>query len=531
MQAVPPLKGAKRADRSANIGGTAEGNLSSYSGWGFCFFICDQFSKEEIGMTEVRTRFAPSPTGYMHIGNLRTGLYAYLLAKKSGGKFILRIEDTDQERYVEGAVDVIYDTLKVTGLKHDEGPDVGGPYGPYVQSERKKIYGEYAKKLVDIGGAYYCFCSKEEIAQARGSHSGEGSFKYMDPCREMPRVESERRIANGEPYVVRQKVPVTGDTVFEDAVFGKIAVENCTLDDSVLLKSDGMPTYNFANVIDDHLMRITHVMRGVEYLPSTPKYNLLYNAFGWDIPVYIHLPHIIKQDGKKLSKREGDASFEDFVNKGYLIDAIVNYIALLGWNPGTEQEIFTLGELERAFSIEGLSKSSAMFDIKKLNWMNGEYIRKMSLDDFHKAALPYYKQVFGDRPIDLYKISGLLHDRTEVFSEIPGNIDFLRELPDYDVNMYVHKKMKTNLENSLESLKDAYQSLNAVEDWTEDSIGSVLKELVSRKGVKNGQVLWPVRTALSGKQFTPGGAIEIAAVLGKDESLRRIGIGIEKLSK
>lgn len=484
-------------------------------------------------MTEVRTRFAPSPTGYMHIGNLRTGLYAYLLAKKNHGTFILRIEDTDQERYVEGAVDVIYNVLKETGLKHDEGPDVGGAYGPYVQSERREIYKEYAKKLIDLGGAYYCFCSKEEIAEARDSHDmhKDGPFKYHDPCRYLSKEEALKRVDAGESYVIRQRIPETGTTTFSDAVFGNITVENSTLDESVLLKSDGLPTYNFANVIDDHLMKITHVMRGVEYLSSTPKYNLLYNAFGWDIPTYIHLPHIIKEGGKKLSKREGDASFEDFVKKGYLVEAIVNYIALLGWNPGTEQEIFSLKELEESFSIEGLSKSSAMFDIKKLNWMNGEYIRKMSLEDFHNKALPYYKEAGLGEDFDLMKVSKLLHDRTEVFSEIPSNIDFFAKLPDYDVNMYVHKKMKTNLENSLENLKESYKVLENIEDWNDDNVSSALKRLIEELGVKNGQVLWPVRTALSGKQFTPGGAIEIAGVLGKDESLRRIKLGIDKLSK
>lgn len=483
-------------------------------------------------MKEVRTRFAPSPTGYMHIGNLRTGLYAYLLAKRYGGKFILRIEDTDQERYVEGAVDVIYNVLKMTGLKHDEGPDVGGPYGPYVQSERKSIYKEYSEKLVDLGGAYYCFCTKEQIAQARKSHdtNSDGPFKYYDPCRYISVEEGRRRIAAGESYVVRQRIPEKGTTTFKDAVFGTITVDNNTLDENVLLKSDGLPTYNFANVIDDHLMKITHVMRGVEYLPSTPKYNLLYNSFGWEIPVYIHLPHIIKEDGKKLSKREGDASFEDFYKKGYLVDAIVNYIALLGWNPGTEQEIFSLKELEEQFSIEGLSKSSAMFDIKKLNWLNGEYIRKMSIEDFHQKALPYYKTVIKNENMDLMKISRLLHDRTEVFDEIPDNIDFFQELPDYDKNLYVHKKMKTDLVNSLENLKLAYDELENINNWTDEEIEKALKALIKKLGVKNGQVFWPVRTALSGKQFTPGGAIEIASVLGKEESLRRIEIGIKKLS-
>ncbi|MDI6617758.1 MAG: glutamate--tRNA ligase [Clostridiales bacterium] len=481
-----------------------------------------------MGLKEVRTRFAPSPTGYMHIGNLRTGLYAYLLARKYGGKFILRIEDTDQERYVEGAVDVIYNVLKLAGLKHDEGPDIGGPYGPYVQSQRKSIYKEYAEKLIDIGGAYYCFCTKEKVEEIKENQNL--GAKYNDPCRYIPPDEAKERVKRGEPYVVRQRIPEIGATSFEDAVFGKITVDNNTLDENVLLKSDGFPTYNFANVIDDHLMKISHVMRGVEYLSSTPKYNLLYNAFGWEIPVYIHLPLIIKEGGKKLAKREGDASFEDFYNKGYLTQAIINYIALLGWNPGTSQEIFSLQELEHEFSIEGLSKSSAMFDIKKLNWMNGEYIRKMSLDDFHNKALPYYKKVIKNDKIDLNKISALLHARTEVFSDISSNIDFFEKLPDYDVNMYVHKKMKTNLDNSFISLKNSYEALENLQDWNEDSIRAALYGVIEKLGVKNGVVLWPVRTALSGKQYTPGGAIEIADVLGRDESLRRLHIGIEKLS-
>ena len=482
-------------------------------------------------MKEVRTRFAPSPTGYMHIGNLRTGLYAYLLAKKYGGKFILRIEDTDQERYVEGAVDVIYNVLKLTGLKHDEGPDIGGDYGPYVQSERRDIYKKYAEELIELGGAYYCFCSKEEIASAREKHNmlKDGPFRYNDPCKKLSKEEARERIENGESYVYRQRIPQIGTTTFKDEVFGEITIENSTLDESVLLKSDGLPTYNFANVIDDHLMKISHVCRGVEYLSSTPKYNILYNAFGWEIPEYIHLPHITKEGGKKLSKREGDASFDDFYNKGYLVDAIINYIALLGWNPGGEREIFNLKELEEAFSIEGLSKSSAMFDIKKLNWLNGEYIRKMTIDEFHEKALPYYKKVIKNPNIDLHKVSELLHVRTEVLCDIPEQIDFLEELPEYDTDLYVHKKMKTNYENSLENLKVAYDVLESLDTWNHDEINNCLMDSIKRLGIKNGQMLWPVRTALSGKKFTPGGAIEIADILGKAESLRRIKVGIDKL--
>ncbi|MFU0800999.1 MAG: glutamate--tRNA ligase [Xylanivirga thermophila] len=483
-------------------------------------------------MNEVRTRFAPSPTGYMHIGNLRTALYAYLIAKKHNGKFILRIEDTDQGRYVEGAVDVIYNTLNIVGMKHDEGPDIGGPYGPYVQSERQDIYKEYAQKLVESGDAYYCFCTKERLENLR--HDCEARkmpFKYDGYCRSLSKAEIEDRIANGEEYVIRQRIPDRGVTTFKDEVYGKIAVENETLDDNILIKSDGMPTYNFANVVDDHLMGITHVVRGSEYLSSTPKYNLLYKAFGWEIPNYIHLPLIMKDNGKKLSKREGDASFEDFYNKGYLKEAIINYIALLGWSPGTEQEVFTLDELIQAFSIKGLNKSSAIFDPNKLRWMNGEHIRRKSLEEFHELALPYYKEVIKDADIDPMKLSKLLHVRTEVLSEIPENIDFVEKLPEYDVDLYVHKKMKTNLENSKEALIRAYDVLEKLDKWEEEIIHDILMDLVKDMGVKNGQVLWPVRTALSGKKFTPGGAIELAGLLGKEETLRRLRIGIDKLSK
>ncbi|WP_026486207.1 glutamate--tRNA ligase [Caldanaerobius polysaccharolyticus] len=482
-------------------------------------------------MTEVRTRFAPSPTGYMHIGNLRTALYAYLIAKKNNGKFILRIEDTDQERYVEGAIDVIYNTLKLVGLQHDEGPDIGGPYGPYVQSQRREIYSQYAKKLIDIGGAYYCFCSKERLDALRQECERKGiPFKYDGHCRNISREEAEERIKRGEQYVIRQKIPATGTTSFHDEVFGTITVSNDSLDDNILIKSDGMPTYNFANVVDDHLMKITHVVRGSEYLSSTPKYNLLYKAFGWEIPTYIHLPLIMKPHGGKLSKREGDASFEDFYNKGYLKEAIINYIALLGWSPGTDEEIFTLEELKQRFSIEGLSKSPAVFDINKLRWMNGEYIRSMSLEEFNELAMPYYKKAIKRQDIDYMKLSRLLQTRTEVLGEIPDNIDFIEELPDYDVNMYANKKMRTDLNNSLEYLKKAYEALQGVDKWDDEHIHEALFKLIAELGVKNGQVLWPVRTAVSGKQFTPGGAIELSSLLGKEETLRRIKIGIEKLS-
>jgi glutamyl-tRNA synthetase len=466
----------------------------------------------------------------MHIGNLRTALYTYLIARSLGGQFILRIEDTDQERYVDGAIDVIYKTLKMVGLEYDEGPDIGGPYGPYIQSQRKEIYQEYAQKLVESGGAYYCFCSRERLDALREAcQKKKIPYKYDGHCRNLSPQEVEGRIKNGEKYVIRQRIPSVGTTTFHDEVFGTITVDNSTLDEGILLKSDGLPTYNFANVVDDSLMHITHVVRGSEYLSSTPKYNHLYQAFGWNIPTYIHLPPVMKEAGKKLSKREGDASFEDFYNKGYLVEAIVNYVALLGWSPGNDQEFFTLEELKKIFSISGLNKSPAIFDVNKLRWMNGEYIRKKSIEEFNELALPYYKESIKTRDIDFMKLSRLLHTRVEVLSEIPDSIDFIDELPDYKVEMYVHKKMKTNLENSLEHLKKSYEALKELSQWNEEQIYDCLKELIQQLGVKNGQILWPIRTAVSGKQFTPGGAIELLDLLGKEESLRRIKTGIEKL--
>ncbi len=480
---------------------------------------------------EIRTRFAPSPTGYMHIGNLRTALYEYLIAKRNSGKFILRIEDTDQDRYVEGATEVIYKTLETAGLKHDEGPDIGGPYGPYIQSERKSSYMEYAKKLVDLGGAYYCFCTKERLATLKEEYEKEGKqYKYDRHCLKLSREEIEQKLANGEPFVIRQKMPDTGSTSFEDAVYGTITVENSELEDQVLIKSDGLPTYNFANVIDDHLMGITHVVRGNEYLSSTPKYNLLYQAYGWEIPVYVHVSTIITPEGRKMSKRHGDPSFEDLIARGYLVEAVINYVALLGWSPGATQEIFTLEELEQTFDIHGISKSPAVFDIVKLNWMNGEYIRRMTTEQFHEVARPYYSQALADTGTDLLKVSRLLQPRTEVLSEIPGRIDFLERLPEYDIALYVHKKSKTDTVNSLESLKAALPVLEALGAWENDAIYNALMELAANLGIKNSQILWPIRTALSGKDVTPGGATELAEILGKSESLRRIAAGIEKLS-
>lgn len=478
---------------------------------------------------KIRTRFAPSPTGYMHVGNLRTALYAYLIAKHEDGDFILRIEDTDQERLVEGAVDIIYNTLKLTGLKHDEGPDIGGPFGPYVQSERKDIYLQYAKALIEKGEAYYCFCTKERLDMLRAnSEALNRPFKYDKHCLHMSKEETNEKLASGIPYVIRQNNPEIGTTTFEDVIYGKITVDNSELDDMILIKSDGLPTYNFANVVDDHLMEITHVVRGSEYLSSAPKYNRLYEAFGWEVPVYVHCPPIMKDAHQKLSKRNGDASFEDLLNKGYLKDAIMNYITLLGWNPGTTEEIFTLDELVKNFDYKNINKSPAIFDNVKLRWMNGEYIKKLPLSEFHQLAMPYYNKSIT-RDLDFLKISELLQTRTEVLSDIPENTDFFESYPDYSIEMYTHKKMKTNKENSLESLKKALPILENLENWTFANIEASMMQLIRDMGVKNGIVLWPLRTAVSGKQFTPGGAYEIAEILGKAETLRRINISIEKL--
>lgn len=484
-----------------------------------------------IDKNEVRTRFAPSPTGYMHVGNLRTALYAYLITKSKGGKFILRIEDTDQERYVEGAVDVIYKTLKDTGLNWDEGPDVGGPVGPYIQSERRGIYLKYAKELVERGGAYYCFCTKERLDEMRRIHEASGMpNKYDGHCRRLSKEEVESLLAKGTPYVIRQKIPESGETTFHDEVFGDITAPNDTLDDNVLIKTDGLPTYNFANVIDDHLMGITHVIRGIEYLSSAPKYNLLYEAFGWDIPVYIHCPPVMKDATQKLSKRNGDASYEDLVAKGYLKEAVLNYIALLGWAPGGEKEIFTLDEMIKAFDISGISKSPAIFDVNKLDWINGEYIRAMSLEQFHETALPWIKKGVK-KDTDTKLIAEVLQPRCTKLSDIPEQLDFIDALPDYSTDLYISKKMKTTPEKSLDALKAAKPVLEAIADWTRENIHEALFGLVAQLGVKNGIVLWPVRVAVSGKQFTPGGAVEVCVMLGKEESLRRIDRGIELLSK
>ncbi|MBC2580127.1 glutamate--tRNA ligase [Clostridium sp. DJ247] len=480
-------------------------------------------------MTKIRTRFAPSPTGYMHVGNLRTALYAYLIAKHDGGDFLFRVEDTDQERYVEGALDVIYNTLKATGLNHDEGPDIGGPVGPYVQSERTPIYSEYAKKLIDKGEAYYCFCTKERLDSLRADAEAEKKTpKYDKHCLHLSKEEIEENLASGIPYVIRQNNPQTGTTTFNDEIYGTISVDNSELDDMVLIKSDGFPTYNFANVVDDHLMGITHVVRGSEYLSSSPKYNRLYEAFGWEVPVYVHCPPIMKDAQHKLSKRNGDASFEDLVSKGYLKEAVLNYIALLGWNPGTDKEIFTLQELVETFNYRNINKSPAIFDPVKLRWMNSEYIKALPLEKFHELALQYYKEVIH-KDLDFIKISELMHTRAEVLNEIPEAVAFFGELPEYSIDFYVHKKMKTTYENSLETLEKILPKFEAIDDWNFNTVQDVCMELVQELGVKNGVVLWPVRTAVSGKQSSPGGAFEIADIIGKEETLRRVKVGIEKL--
>lgn len=477
----------------------------------------------------VRTRFAPSPTGYMHVGNLRTALYAYLTAKAANGKFLLRIEDTDQERFVDGSLDIIYSTLRETGLLWDEGPDIGGPVGPYVQSERMGMFKEYALKLVENGSAYYCFCDKERLEEVRVLQKASGQITHYDGhCRDLSAEETAKLLAAGTPYVIRQRMPKTGTTTFNDEIFGNISVENEALDDQILIKTDGMPTYNFANVVDDHLMCISHVIRGNEYLSSTPKYNLLYEAFGWEVPKYIHCPPVMKDSTHKLSKRNGDASYEDLIAQGYLKDAVLNYIALLGWSPKGDREIFKLDELIKEWDISGISKSPAIFDIQKLSYINGEYLKMMSLDEFHKLALPWIKQGVK-RDCDTMLIAKMLQPRTEVLHDIPAQLDFLDELPDYTTELYVHKKMKTTEANSLEALKEVLPVLDALDDYSEEGVHAALFAVIERLGVKNGLILWPVRVALSGKQFTPGGGVEICALLGKEESLRRIKKGIELL--
>ena len=482
-------------------------------------------------MKEVRTRFAPSPTGYMHIGNLRTALYTYLIAKKAGGKFILRIEDTDRERYVEGAVETIYRTLKMVGLNWDEGPDIGGPVGPYIQSQRMGIFKKYAEELVKMGKAYYCFCDKDRLQELKAVQEASGvSPMYDRHCRSLPKEEVSRLLAAGTPYVIRQKIPLEGTTTFHDELFGDITVENSTLDDQILIKADGMPTYNFANVVDDHLMGITHVVRGNEYLASSPKYNLLYEAFGWEVPKYIHVSPIMKDKHQKLSKRNGDASFEDLVAKGYLAEAIINYIALLGWAPKSERELFTLEELKTEFDIDGLSKSPSIFDPLKLRAINAEYIRRLSPEEFFVCARPYLEQAIKRQDVDLRAIAALLQNRTEVLSDIPGQVDFIDSLPEYELSLYDNKKMKTNPETALDALTRSLPALEALEEWNENTVHDALFSLIKSLDVKNGYILWPVRVAVSGRQFTPGGVLELCCILGKKDSLDRIRRSIDLIS-
>ena len=481
-------------------------------------------------MATVRTRFAPSPTGFMHVGNLRTALYEYLVAKSQGGKFVLRIEDTDRERLVEGAEDVIYRTLEKVGLKHDEGPDVGGEYGPYVQSQRKDLYKPYAEQLVKEGKAYYCFCTKERLESL---HDAEGIGGYDRHCRDLPQEEIQRLLDAGTPYVIRQKVPLTGSTTFADAVFGSITIENKEIEDQVLLKADGYPTYNFAHVVDDHLMGVTHVVRGSEYLTSTPKYVLLYDAFGWERPVYCHLPLLMGKDAEgnvsKLSKRHGAVSFQDLVNSGYLPEAIVNYIALLGWCPKeTNEEFFTLDSLKEQFSIAAINKSPSVFDYDKLLWFNGEYIKKMPFEAFLEKAMPYLNAAIPSIA-DKAAVARLLHTRVSVFSEIPEKIGFLAALPDYDTALYANKKNKTTPESCAAILDAAIPALEDCENWQGDALFELLKQVAADLGVKSGAVMWAVRIAVAGVPVTPGGATELMEILGKEESLARLKAGRAKL--
>ena len=477
-----------------------------------------------IPTNEVRTRFAPSPTGYMHVGNLRTALYTYLIARSQGGKFILRIEDTDQGRLVDGAVDVIYKTMAQCHLEHDEGPDVGGPVAPYVQTERRPLYKEYAELLMERGHAYRCFCEKTESEEDAGDF-GRGD----DPCRCMSREESDRRAAEGQPYVIRQLIPHEGTTTFHDEIFGDITVENTTLDDQVLIKRDGLPTYNFANVVDDHLMGITHVVRGSEYLSSSPKYNLLYEGFGWNIPKYVHCSPVMRDAHNKMSKRHGDPSYEDLIAQGFLTDAVLNYVALLGWSPRGEQEIFSLDELKQIFDISGISKSPAIFDIEKLRYFNSEYIRAMSPEAFAKAAEPFIRRSVKNEKYDAAAIAALLQQRTEVLTDIPEKVDFFDELPEYGAELFVHKKSKSDEASSKAVLTRIVPIFEAISDWNDENIMAAMVGLAESMEAKNAKVMWPVRIAAAGKAVTPGGAVEICRILGKDETLRRMHAALEKL--
>jgi len=485
-------------------------------------------------MEKIRTRYAPSPTGKMHVGNLRSALYEFLIAKHDGGDFMLRIEDTDQERYVEGATEIIYRTLEKTGLKHDEGPDKDGGYGPYVQSERMKsgIYMKYAKELIEKNEAYYCFCDKERLASltTQMDEDGKSITVYDKHCLHLSKEEIDANLKEGKPFVIRQNIPNEGTTTFHDELYGDITVENAELDDMILIKSDGYPTYNFANVVDDHTMNITHVVRGNEYLSSSPKYVRLYDAFGWQVPVYIHLPLITDENHKKLSKRSGHASFEDLIEQGFVTEAIVNYVALLGWSPEDNCEIFTLDELIQKFDYRRISKSPAVFDIVKLRWMNGEYIKAMDFDAFYKEAEKYIDEAIK-RPVDKIKVANMVKTRIEVYPDIPSLIDFIEEVPVYDLSMYEHKKMKTNKESSVKVLNEILPLLEKQEDYSNDALYSLLSEFATNNEYKNGYVLWPIRTALSGKQMTPCGATEIMELLGKEESISRIKKGIEALER
>ena len=478
----------------------------------------------------IRTRFAPSPTGYMHVGNLRTALYTYLMAKHEDGTFILRIEDTDQGRYVEGAVDVIYNTLRETGLLWDEGPDIGGPVGPYVQSERMGMFKQYAEQLVAEGKAYYCFCTEERLEALHAEQRANGEMTHYDGCcRDLPKEEVEKRLAAGEPYVIRQKIPREGVTGFDDVVYGHIEVNNSEMDDQILIKTDGMPTYNFANVVDDHLMGITHVVRGSEYLSSAPKYNLLYEAFGWEVPTYVHCSPVMRDQHNKMSKRHGDPSYEDLIAQGYLSEAVVNYVALLGWAPGGEREIYSLPELVEAFDIKGISKSPAIFDIDKLKYFNSAYIRAMTPEQFAAVAAPYIRQTVKNPTIDPAQIAPLLQQRCEVLTDIPEKVDFFDALPEYDITLYTNKKSKTDPAVSLEMLKTVRPLLAELPAWDDETLLAAMKDLAERLEVKNAKVMWPVRIAVSGRAVTPGGAVEICRILGRDETLRRIDAGIAKL--
>ncbi len=489
-----------------------------------------QEMENRIPKGKVRTRFAPSPTGYMHVGNLRTALYTWLIARRNKGTFILRIEDTDQSRLVDGAVDIIYKTLKECKLDHDEGPDVGGPVGPYVQTERRGLYMKYAELLMSRGHAYRCFCDKVEEQPQEDDEEAHAFKKVVDPCRNLSQEESDARALAGEPFVIRQRIPESGTTTFHDEIRGDITVPNTDLDDQVLIKRDGLPTYNFANVVDDHLMGITHVVRGTEYLSSTPKYNLLYEGFGWEIPAYVHCPAVMRDAHNKMSKRHGDPSYEDLINQGYLSDAVVNYIALLGWSPRGEREIFSLNELAEIFDISGISKSPAIFDIEKLTYFNSEYIRAMSPSDFAKVALPYIRKAVKNPAIDPTAIAALLQQRTEKLTDIPEKIDFFDSLPSYDTELFVHKKSKSTIESSLTMLKEAYTAFDGLSEWNYDSVHDCLITLAEKLGVKNSVLMWPVRIAAAGKAVTPGGAVEICEILGKDETLRRFSVAMDKLS-